>query len=183
MLPPCWSLGCPPTLVEGSCRLRKVLGFEIVTVTGVTIIADETGGKPVQISGDRLSGRGTGYREGGPTVWKGDRLSGKGTGCLEGGPTVWKGDRLSARGTGCLQRVPAVWKGGPAVWKGDRLYGRGTDCLEGGPVVRKGGRRPKILHIFPLYLGTIMVCRLHKLTLSDQAQVTLQLRVSPSDLV
>jgi hypothetical protein len=42
-----------------------------------------------------------------------------------------------------------------------------------GPTVRKGDRAPKILHIFLLFLGSIIVCRLYKLTLSDQTPVTL----------
>jgi hypothetical protein len=33
------------------------------------------------------------------------------------------------------------------------------------------------------FLGSIIICRLYKLALSDQAQVTLQLTVSLSDLV
>ena len=36
---------------------------------------------------------------------------------------------------------------------------------------------------FLLFLGSTVACRLYKLTLSYQAQVTLQLRVSLSDLV
>jgi hypothetical protein len=35
----------------------------------------------------------------------------------------------------------------------------------------------------PDFLGSITICRLHKLTLSDQFQVTLQLTVNLSDLV
>jgi hypothetical protein len=35
---------------------------------------------------------------------------------------------------------------------------------------------------FFVFLGGIIICRLYRLTLSDQAWVTLQLTVSPSDL-
>jgi hypothetical protein len=37
-------------------------------------------------------------------------------------------------------------------------------------------------HVFA-FLGSIIICRLYKLTLSRQAEVTLQLKVSLSDLV
>jgi hypothetical protein len=49
-----------------------------------------------------------------------------------------------------------------------------------GSAVRKWART--LLHVFVL-LGSITIFRLYKLTLSDQAKVTLQLRVSVSDLV
>ena len=39
-----------------------------------------------------------------------------------------------------------------------------------------------ITYIF-VCLGSVIICRLNKLTLSDQVQVTLQLTVSLSDLV
>jgi hypothetical protein len=49
----------------------------------------------------------------------------------------------------------------------------------GGP--EGGPRSDYVAHVFVL-LGSIIICRLYKLTLSDQAQVPLQLRVSISDL-
>jgi hypothetical protein len=45
----------------------------------------------------------------------------------------------------------------------------------GGPV---GGGEPENAAYVFVFLGVITVCRLHKLTLSDQAQVTLYLRGS-----
>jgi hypothetical protein len=43
-------------------------------------------------------------------------------------------------------------------------------------VGRKGVWAPNILHVF-VFLSSKSICRLHKLTLSAQAEVTLQLRV------
>jgi len=51
------------------------------------------------------------------------------------------------------------------------------------PEVRKGDRGPKILHIFLLFLVSIIICRLYKLILSEQTPVALPLKVSLSDLV
>jgi hypothetical protein len=48
--------------------------------------------------------------------------------------------------------------------------------------IRKGTRLPNILPP-PPFFPSIIVCRLYKITLSDQAQVTLKLRVSLFDLV
>jgi hypothetical protein len=39
-----------------------------------------------------------------------------------------------------------------------------------------------IAYVF-VFLGSVIICQVYKLTLSDQAQVTLQLTVSLSDLV
>jgi hypothetical protein len=39
-----------------------------------------------------------------------------------------------------------------------------------------------VAYVF-VFLGSIIICQLYKLTLAAQAQVTLQLRVSCSDLV
>jgi hypothetical protein len=50
------------------------------------------------------------------------------------------------------------------------------------PAVRKGGRGPTVLHMY-LYISVVSLFVDYKLTLSDQAQVTLQLRVSLCDLV
>jgi hypothetical protein len=52
-----------------------------------------------------------------------------------------------------------------------------------GLAVRKGDRGPNLLHMFFFFLGSIIICQLYTLTLTDQAQVTLQLRVSLSDLI
>jgi len=35
-----------------------------------------------------------------------------------------------------------------------------------GPAVRNGGLAPNILHIF-VFLGTVIICQLHKLNLSE----------------
>jgi hypothetical protein len=48
--------------------------------------------------------------------------------------------------------------------------------------VRKGARGPTLLYVF-IYFGSIIVCRLHKLTLPDQTQATQQLKVSFSHLL
>jgi hypothetical protein len=47
-----------------------------------------------------------------------------------------------------------------------------------GLAVRKGARGPGYVACVFICLGVIIICRLHKLTLSDRAQVTLQLRQS-----
>lgn len=60
---------------------------------------------------------------------------------------------------------------------------------EGKPVkitgARLSGKGPKPLYLANVFVshGTIIIYRLHKLSLSDQTQVTLQLRVGLSDLV
>jgi hypothetical protein len=47
--------------------------------------------------------------------------------------------------------------------------------------VRRGARAPTVLHNnIVVFLSSIIICRLYKLTISDQAQITLQLRVSLS---
>jgi hypothetical protein len=52
-----------------------------------------------------------------------------------------------------------------------------------GPAVRKWGPRSDyVAHVF-VDFGSIIIRRLYKLTLSDQAQVPLQLRVSFSNIV
>jgi len=57
--------------------------------------------------------------------------------------------------------------------------GAGTNYR--GPAFRKG---PNIYVTYAfVFLGRIIICRLQTLTLSDQAHVTLQLKVSVSDLV
>ena len=51
------------------------------------------------------------------------------------------------------------------------------------PVVRKGGPGSYcVAYVFFVFLGSIIICRLSKLTLSYKAQVTVQLRASLSDL-
>jgi hypothetical protein len=52
-----------------------------------------------------------------------------------------------------------------------------------GPGRAEGGPGPDyVVHVF-VFLSSIIICRLYKLTLSDQARITLQLRASLSDLV
>jgi len=51
-----------------------------------------------------------------------------------------------------------------------------------GPEYRKGIRGTTILHLFFNFLDIIIIRWLYKLTPTDLAQVTLQLRVSLSDL-
>jgi hypothetical protein len=52
-----------------------------------------------------------------------------------------------------------------------------------GPGAPEGGPGPDYVAYVFLFLCSIIICRLYKLALSDQAQVTLQLTVSLSDLV
>jgi hypothetical protein len=52
-----------------------------------------------------------------------------------------------------------------------------------GPVVLEGGPGPDYIAYSFVFLCSIIICRLYKLTLSDQAQVTLQMWVSLCDLV
>jgi hypothetical protein len=66
-------------------------------------------------------------------------------------------------------------RGVPVQITGARLAGRGPGLPEGGP----GSNC--VAHGF-IFLGSIIICRLYKLTLSDQAQVTLQLGVTLFDL-
>jgi len=56
-----------------------------------------------------------------------------------------------------------------------------TNCW--GTVAWKGVHVPITLHMFFLFLGSIIICKLLKLTLSYQTQVILQLRGSVSSLV
>ena len=58
-------------------------------------------------------------------------------------------------------------RGIPVQITGARLTGKGSNY---------------IAYVF-VYLSSIVICLLHKLTLSVQAQVALQLRVSLADLV
>jgi hypothetical protein len=51
-----------------------------------------------------------------------------------------------------------------------------------GPAIRKRAQGPQFVNVF-LVLGSTIICLLYKLTLSHQAQVTMQLTVSLSDLV
>jgi hypothetical protein len=60
-------------------------------------------------------------------------------------------------------------------WGGNRYKLGGPGGPEGGP-----GRNVVCVFAFP---GSIIICLLHKLTLSAQAQVTLQLTVILSDFV
>jgi hypothetical protein len=48
---------------------------------------------------------------------------------------------------------------------------------------RRSGRGPAYVSYVFVFSGSIIVCRLYKLTLSDQAKVTLHLTVSLSDSV
>jgi hypothetical protein len=50
-------------------------------------------------------------------------------------------------------------------------------------LVGPGGPGPNYVAYVFVFLGRIIMCRLYKLTLSDEAQVTLQLTVSLPDLV
>ena len=52
-----------------------------------------------------------------------------------------------------------------------------------GPVGPEEGAGPAYVEYVFVFLGSIIICRLYKLTLSDLAQVTLQLRARLSDLV
>jgi hypothetical protein len=52
-----------------------------------------------------------------------------------------------------------------------------------GVAIRKGARGPTMLHMFYVFLGSIIICQVYKLTLSYQAQVTLKLAASLSNLV
>jgi len=61
--------------------------------------------------------------------------------------------------------VPMGWGGGEA----------GTNYQ--GPAFRKAVRGPIMLLIFFVFLSSVTICRLYKLTLSHQAQVILQLTV------
>ena len=59
------------------------------------------------------------------------------------------------------------------------------DGETGGRVGRSRYKLPgpdNVAYVF-IFIGSIIICRLHKLNLTDKAQVTLQLRVSVSDLV
>jgi len=47
-----------------------------------------------------------------------------------------------------------------------------------GPDVRKGAQRPYVAYV-SLFLGSITICQLYKLTLSNQTQVNLQQIVFP----
>ena len=75
--------------------------------------------------------------------------------------------------------------------RGTQLVKPGCQCRRGGgsryKLLGPGGpeRGPgpdHVLHVF-VFLGSIIIYRLYKLTLSDQTQVTLHLSVSLSDLV
>lgn len=48
---------------------------------------------------------------------------------------------------------------------------------------RSGGPGPDYVAYVVVFLGAIIICRVSKLYLSDQAQVTLHTKVSPSDLL
>jgi hypothetical protein len=52
-----------------------------------------------------------------------------------------------------------------------------------GPGGPEGGPGPDYVAYVYVFLSSIILCRLYKLTLSDQVQVIVQLRVSLSDLV
>ena len=52
-----------------------------------------------------------------------------------------------------------------------------------GPAVRKGAQGPDYVACVFVCLGIIIICRLYKLTISNQTQITLQLRVSLSKVV
>jgi hypothetical protein len=58
-----------------------------------------------------------------------------------------------------------------------------TGTSYGGPTFRKGAGDNTMLHKFVLFLSSIIICPLYKVTLSDQDQVTQEMRVSFSDLV
>ena len=94
---------------------------------------------------------------------------------------------LYCKAEGCTNSGPACHK--PVIFVydliehtvptrvgGSRYKLPGPGCLEGGP-------GPDYVAYVFVFLSSIIICRLYKLTLSDQAQVILQLRVSLSDLV
>jgi hypothetical protein len=59
----------------------------------------------------------------------------------------------------------------------------GSHCKLRGPGGPLAGRGPDcFLYVF-VVLDSIFICRLQQLTLSDQAQVSLQLTVRPADFV
>jgi hypothetical protein len=60
--------------------------------------------------------------------------------------------------------------------------GEGKGLSEGGGSGRGPGV-PTLLHVFLYFSGVTTICRLYQLTLSGQAQFTLQLTVGPPDLV
>jgi hypothetical protein len=47
----------------------------------------------------------------------------------------------------------------------------------------EGGPGPDYVAYIVVFLGNIIICLLYKLTLSDKAQVTLQMKVSLADLM
>jgi len=59
-------------------------------------------------------------------------------------------------------------------------YDHPSTFAESVPAVRKGARGPTTLHIFCVFLGSIIICRLYNVTISNQAQLTLQLTVFPA---
>jgi hypothetical protein len=69
------------------------------------------------------------------------------------------------------------------VLSADETGGAEAGTNYGGPAVWKGVRCQTLSCVCFVFVGTIVICRLYKLTLSDQAQPTLQLRVSLSDFV
>jgi hypothetical protein len=62
----------------------------------------------------------------------------------------------------------------PSAYKG----GGGPGYKLPGPSGPEGGPGSDYVAYVFVFIGIIIICRLYKLTLSDQAQVTLQLRVS-----
>jgi hypothetical protein len=60
--------------------------------------------------------------------------------------------------------------------------GKGGRYILPGPGRPEGGPGPDYLAYVFVFLGSIIICRFYKLTHLDQAQVTLQLRVSLSDI-
>jgi hypothetical protein len=65
---------------------------------------------------------------------------------------------------------------------GERCGGKPVQIIVD-PGVRKGARGPDYVACVFVGLGIIIICRLYKLTLSNQIKITLQLRVSLSNVV
>jgi len=73
-----------------------------------------------------------------------------------------------------LYSVPNA--GGGWGWGGNRYKLLGSGSLE-------GGLGPNYIAYVFVFLSSVSICQLYKLTLADQAQITLQVRVSLSYLV
>jgi hypothetical protein len=118
---------------------------------------------------------GHGVPEGGLAVRNGTRRSGRGPSGPEEDPAVRKGTGRSGRDLGGPEVDPAVRKG-PSGPEGAQRSGMGPSGPKGGPAPGEVA--------FVLYFSVVIViiCQQHELTVSDQAQITLQLTVSLYEL-